>query len=45
MGMTAEKLGELYGVTREECDEFADKSQTRYRLGLFLALTQKQIQF
>jgi acetyl-CoA acyltransferase 2 len=32
MGMTAEKLGELYGVTREECDEFADKSQTRYRL-------------
>jgi acetyl-CoA acyltransferase 2 len=40
MGMTAEKLGELYGVTREECDEFADKSQTRYRLGLFLALRQ-----
>ena len=27
MGITAEKLGEKYGITRAECDEFATRSQ------------------
>jgi acetyl-CoA acyltransferase 2 len=27
MGITAEKLGAKYGITREECDEFAVRSQ------------------
>ena len=27
MGLTAEKLGDQYGITREECDEFATRSQ------------------
>ncbi|KAJ1921572.1 hypothetical protein H4219_000610 [Mycoemilia scoparia] len=30
MGMTAEKLGSQYGITREQCDEFALKSQQRW---------------
>lgn len=33
MGMTAENLGEMYGIRRDECDEYAHNSQTRYRLG------------
>lgn len=28
MGMTAENLGEKYGITREQCDEFGLRSQT-----------------
>uniref|UniRef100_A0A915DBW6 Uncharacterized protein n=1 Tax=Ditylenchus dipsaci TaxID=166011 RepID=A0A915DBW6_9BILA len=32
MGMTAENLGEKYKVTRQEADEFALKSQNRWRL-------------
>lgn len=32
MGLTAEKLGEMYNLTRAECDEFALRSQTRWRL-------------
>jgi len=32
MGLTAEKLGEMYKLTRNECDEFALRSQTRWRL-------------
>jgi acetyl-CoA acyltransferase 2 len=32
MGLTAEKLGEQYKVTRQEADEFALKSQNRWRL-------------
>lgn len=31
MGLTAEKLGEKYGITRDECDEFGLRSQTTYR--------------
>ena len=27
MGLTAEKLGEKYGITREQCDEYALRSQ------------------
>lgn len=27
MGLTAEKLGDMYGITREQCDEFATRSQ------------------
>lgn len=30
MAMTAEKLGAQYGITREECDEFALRSQTAW---------------
>uniref|UniRef100_A0AC34PUT0 Uncharacterized protein n=1 Tax=Panagrolaimus sp. JU765 TaxID=591449 RepID=A0AC34PUT0_9BILA len=32
MAMTAEKLGEMYKLTRKDCDEFALRSQTRWRL-------------
>ncbi|KAK0398721.1 hypothetical protein QR680_002723 [Steinernema hermaphroditum] len=32
MGLTAEKLGAQYKVTRQEVDEFAHKSQQRWRL-------------
>ncbi|KAI1724753.1 acetyl-CoA acetyltransferase [Ditylenchus destructor] len=32
MGITAETLGEKYKITREEADEFAHKSQSRWRL-------------
>lgn len=31
MGMTAEKLGEKYGITRDQCDEFALRSQNLYQ--------------
>lgn len=31
MGMTAEKLGEKYGITREQCDEFGLRSQNLYQ--------------
>lgn len=30
MGITAENLAEKYGITREECDEFASRSQRLY---------------
>lgn len=30
MGLTAEKLGEKYGITREQCDEYAYRSQHSY---------------
>lgn len=33
MGITAEKLGAQYKLTRKEVDEFAFRSQTRWRLG------------
>jgi len=39
MGMTAENLAEKYGITREECDEYAIRSQTTWgrakELGIF----------
>ncbi|XP_033096197.1 3-ketoacyl-CoA thiolase, mitochondrial-like [Anneissia japonica] len=31
MGITAETLGKKYGVTRQDCDEFALKSQQRWK--------------
>jgi len=30
MGLTAEKLGEQFGITREQCDEFSLRSQHTY---------------
>ncbi|CAK1550247.1 unnamed protein product [Leptosia nina] len=33
MGMTAEKLGAQYGITRDEVDNFALKSQQRWKAG------------
>ena len=33
LAMTAEKLGEQYGITREQCDEFALTSQQRWANG------------
>lgn len=33
MGNTAELLGAKYKITREECDEYAFKSQQRWKLG------------
>ena len=33
MAMTAEKLAEQYGVTREDCDRFALSSQQRWTNG------------
>lgn len=32
MGITAENLGAKYGITRQQCDEYSLKSQTRWRL-------------
>ena len=34
MAMTAERLGEQYGVTREDCDQFALRSQQTYQAAL-----------
>lgn len=34
MGITAENLAEKYGITREQCDEYALQSQQRYQQGL-----------
>ena len=33
MALTAEKLGDMYGITREDCDEFAFTSQQRWQEG------------
>lgn len=33
MAMTAEKLAEQYGITKEQCDEFALTSQQRWASG------------
>lgn len=32
MGMTAENLGEKFGITREECDNYAYQSQQRWKV-------------
>lgn len=34
MAMTAENLGEKYGISRAECDEFSILSQSRYKAAL-----------
>jgi len=39
MGITAENLGEKYKITQEECNEYALKSQQRWRLGKSLTKT------
>ncbi len=31
MGLTAEKLGEMYGITREDCDHYSLRSQQTYQ--------------
>lgn len=33
MALTAEKLGEQFSVTREECDKFAYRSQQQWKKG------------
>ena len=33
MGITAENLAEKYGITRQDCDEFALASQERWANG------------
>ena len=33
MALTAEKLAEQYGITRQQCDEFALSSQQRWNNG------------
>ena len=34
MALTAEKLAEQYGITREQCDEFAFSSQRKWTNGI-----------
>lgn len=34
MAITAENLGEMYKITRAQCDEYSVKSQQRYKLAL-----------
>jgi acetyl-CoA acyltransferase 2 len=34
MAITAENLGEKYGITREQCDRYAIQTQTRYKKAL-----------
>ena len=38
MALTAEKLGDKYGITREDCDKFALTSQQRWQEGVFMVL-------
>jgi acetyl-CoA acyltransferase 2 len=33
MGITAENLAEKYGITRQQCDEFAVRSNKRWKAG------------
>lgn len=33
MGITAENLSDKYGITREQCDEYALQSQKRWKEG------------
>ena len=35
MGITAENLAEKYGISREECDEFAVLTQQRWGVGRY----------
>ena len=34
MGMTAENLADKYGISRQECDEYALQTQTRWQEGM-----------
>ncbi|KAI6231162.1 3-ketoacyl-CoA thiolase, mitochondrial [Aphelenchoides besseyi] len=44
MGITAENLGEKYGITRQEVDEYALKSQNRWRLANNAGYFKKEIE-
>ena len=39
MALTAEKLAEQYGISRELCDEFALTSQQRWAAGIYKGLS------
>ena len=41
MALTAEKLAEQYGVSREDCDRFALSSQQRWAEGSYMARSSK----
>lgn len=43
MAITAENLGEKYGITREQCDEYSLKSQTRYKEALARGIFTEEI--
>jgi len=36
MGVTAENLAEKYGISRQQCDEFAVLTNQRWKAGRFL---------
>ena len=36
MGVTAENLAEKFGITKEQCDAYAVRSQQRWKKGLLL---------
>jgi len=44
MGMTAEKLGEKYGITREQCDEFGLRSQNLYQKAMTAGVFAQEIE-
>ncbi|TMS38340.1 hypothetical protein L596_005087 [Steinernema carpocapsae] len=44
MAMTAERLASLYNISREEVDEFANKSQLRWRLANHAGYFKEEIQ-
>ena len=41
MGMTAEKLGEQFKVSREEVDQFALKSQHTWKKGNYILISEE----
>ncbi|MHA2621589.1 MAG: acetyl-CoA C-acyltransferase [bacterium JZ-2024 1] len=43
MAMTAEKLAEMYGITREMCDEYASLTQMRYKAAKERGVFQEEI--
>ena len=44
MGITAEKLGDKYGITRAECDEFATRSQNLSEKATAAGVLQQEIE-
>lgn len=43
MAITAENLGEMYGITREQCDHYAIQTQQRYKSALDAGLFSEEI--
>lgn len=43
MAMTAEKLGEQYGITRADCDAYSHLTQSRYKKALDLKIFDSEI--